>query len=1296
MSKFGTAVAEALARAQEMLRTRRYAQSLQICTQALARGVDDPQLRLVAAHSLLAQSLNQRAKQEAQQVLRLDPGQAEAHRLLSDIAQAEGQVGTACEHLQCVLELDPSDEHARTVYDALSRWAGGAPGEAAAKQGVSQLSLRVTSIARFVEGFDAPDLVDVAPMAESGAEPISGSVLDQIASHDQAGREPLATTPTNIESEATRIDGDAGRDARLHDDYEVTASSDALLASSGWEPGAVAGVAKQNDGGFDATLGLPSIASDETPHPAEFGADAPTALHGAPPVALRDDSDEPFDPVSLIQSADVQEVDDEEDEEDNEGEPTRVASSPRGARPDSRDDVPQLDVGGLERVSSDGFEPIDMVSADGFESMDVEPASAPVAMSDVPSAREPVAEPAAAEFGFGAPVAAEEDPDGHPASFGSTGPSQPRSRRSGEVGTHSGRDSGMAPADPMMEMLVRDADSGMAPPADADDGWDPLADARAAGVPDHAVSPHDAALAPADSIEQELMGAPVAAAPTKKRGGGLRIFTALVVAFLLGAGGLYGFLVYRNYTYVQSEWAEVRSGLRQGTRAGLQRACDAAGRVVKKRSGNKEALAAAGMCEAVAAYEFGEARVEKAQALLKRSSGSDSEWRTVAGGFLALLDNPTLAVGYLRKGTEIYPQSALLKYLRGRALAAAGEVEAAIEAYQSASKAAPGFAAAQIELARQIGQQPEQRAQAIEMLDSLLEKKPDHVRALLARARLRAENAKALDLALADAQRVSVELKEKASAGQLGWASLLTARIARAKGDVKQMSAALDAAIASPPCCDDEFSYELAGELQSLFRFAEAREQMKLALARRPKRPSYLQRIGRVLLALGKPKQAEPYIMAAPAHEPRTKLLRGRLAFALGRLQQAESALQQAVNDKGTGLEAQVYLALTRAKAGNRGSAIAALSSLRSKHPRVDIVPQALGRVYLWEGDYGRAEAAFKSAWQLNALDPLTPTLLGYVSMERHDSTRARKRFERALRDHPSYALAHIGLAELLLRTHHIGAAQAQAQKVLEADRERLEYRVLQAHLALAQEKTAEAEAMISDLKELGASQSQLQRIKGQVALIGGKFRAAASLLTQAYRADPSNAELAVLAGRALLKARRIDDGYDLLEGALARDPGHPELLLELGRISLDDGEFQFAVQRIKKSLEQMRQRQWPKTYQAQAFTSLGQTFLARNDTGRALANLQDAIDLDPKLALPNYLMGRTHERLERPNRAIPYYKRSIEIDPSFAPSYLALGQAYLALGDPARAREQLQAFISKSTNRGAIARAQRLMQRAR
>ena len=117
----------AVFRARQLLKEKRYADALQVCTDELARGTDDLQLRLIAAHSLLAQGRHEGAKKEAQLVVSeaeiraekiLHSAHARSTKLVDETNELRRQRTRALEEIRGVLNthsrLLEAHEHEET------------------------------------------------------------------------------------------------------------------------------------------------------------------------------------------------------------------------------------------------------------------------------------------------------------------------------------------------------------------------------------------------------------------------------------------------------------------------------------------------------------------------------------------------------------------------------------------------------------------------------------------------------------------------------------------------------------------------------------------------------------------------------------------------------------------------------------------------------------------------------------------------------------------------------------------------------------------------------------------------------------------------------------------------------------------------------------------------------------------------------------------------------------------------------------------------------------------------------
>jgi tetratricopeptide (TPR) repeat protein len=1262
-------------RARQLLREKRYADALQVCADELARGSDDARLRLVAAHSLLAQGRHEGAKKEAQQVLRVDPAVAEAHRILADVACARGELATACDHLEKILALEPTDHRARQLLETLSRSSMSGGEETVPMPGAMQLSDRAASLERFIEDEnagvpddrglarsprgDGPDLV-----VEDSFVEISDSMMEELP-------EPMS--------------GKAGkpgnkRDGRDHD------------AVAGWMPAEPSGPQPPMTlSGLDA---LPPEANSE---------DAPTM------PLLRPSA--PKEPELKLDPRAARPVQQEETR--------RIPRSAEVQMPNDRDLAPP------KGPSTEPISPSQIIDDDddGFEDFEVEPASVPVSRGqkrEIRKVRDPVqareehraaAKPDNDSDAFVAQDdAAPAEGSGDLMSMFTGGPNDSGRDDDSISDFRTGRQQRAEPAvvvDPSGDDPFAD-DAFVAEGGDdafvaqgggfaaddafvADDSGAFVADDSGAFVADDPGPPQDEPWDPMGDMEtrarpkaspadlDDSLSGIGALAPPRKKKSRFKLVLVLLLLAGLGAGGGYGYYWYRINQFVAGEWQNARTALHLSTPAGYESARKAAKRILEKRPKNAGAIAALGMVDAALSIEFGLDRRGQAKKALDKTKGKDSEWRTAAQGFLALIDDPSSAVGYLQKGIEVFPKSALLRYLQGRALVASNKQQRGADAYQAALKVAPTFVSARLALASLIGLQDKGYDQAARMFDEVLKSHPGHIQALVDRARLRARHNKQLEAAIADMKRITSELASKAGRGQTGWAQLVLAQVYRRRGAIKEMSAALDAAVKSPPCCDASFRHELAGELMGLFRLRDAYGQQLAALGLNKAEPRFLQRAARLLLAMNRPDKAAEQLSKAPAGQPETKVLGARLKYAQRKYEDADGAFKPLLTSKKVATEAQLYHALTLAKLGKSKEALESLDKLMKAQPALDTAPLFAGRIHLWNRAYKKAEIALKKAWRINKLDPLTPTLLGHVSLATHDVGRAVKRFERALKSRPDYAPAHIALGHLLWQIGNLPSASARLGKVNEADRGLASYRALSARVAMAEKRFEAAEAALKQLASATPPKMLLTRLRGELALAQNKGKLAFTLLKKAQKADPKDAELLVLVGQAQMAAGKVDDAYDTFHAVLKVDAGQPMALLKLGRIAIRDGEYPLSVRRLKEALKQMKRRHLPKRMQAAAFTALGQAFLAKRDTGRALTNLQDAMELDPKAAEPQYRMGVTYDALDRPQRAVGFYGKAIAADPSYTAAYRRLGLALAKLNENAKAAAMLQKYIDKA-----------------
>jgi tetratricopeptide (TPR) repeat protein len=99
-----------------------------------------------------------------------------------------------------------------------------------------------------------------------------------------------------------------------------------------------------------------------------------------------------------------------------------------------------------------------------------------------------------------------------------------------------------------------------------------------------------------------------------------------------------------------------------------------------------------------------------------------------------------------------------------------------------------------------------------------------------------------------------------------------------------------------------------------------------------------------------------------------------------------------------------------------------------------------------------------------------------------------------------------------------------------------------------------------------------------------------------------------------------------------------------------------------------------------------GKTKNAEKKLRRALDRGQRAVELDPKYHEAWNLVGYSARKLRDYDRALAAYDKCLALKPDYAPAHEYLGEAYLELANPKKAREQL-AWLEHSATGAADAK---------
>ena len=197
---------------------------------------------------------------------------------------------------------------------------------------------------------------------------------------------------------------------------------------------------------------------------------------------------------------------------------------------------------------------------------------------------------------------------------------------------------------------------------------------------------------------------------------------------------------------------------------------------------------------------------------------------------------------------------------------------------------------------------------------------------------------------------------------------------------------------------------------------------------------------------------------------------------------------------------------------------------------------------------------------------------------------------------------------------------------------------------------------------------------KGQDALDAGDFAHAARDFEQARQLAPGNLE----ANRGLLlsdlQMGRLDDAENIGKEAVSRWPKDAELQHWLGLAFFKKAENPEALTALRRS-----ETLDGSHYGIHFDTAL--VLLSDSNYLEASIELEKAIKLDPKIALPHVLLGRAYQNTNRSMQAVRQFQEALRLDPDIPLGHYHLGFAYASLGRNDEAIAEYKKELQHSAN---------------
>ncbi|OLD65042.1 MAG: hypothetical protein AUI47_03120 [Acidobacteria bacterium 13_1_40CM_2_68_5] len=148
---------------------------------------------------------------------------------------------------------------------------------------------------------------------------------------------------------------------------------------------------------------------------------------------------------------------------------------------------------------------------------------------------------------------------------------------------------------------------------------------------------------------------------------------------------------------------------------------------------------------------------------------------------------------------------------------------------------------------------------------------------------------------------------------------------------------------------------------------------------------------------------------------------------------------------------------------------------------------------------------------------------------------------------------------------------------------------------------------------------------------------------------------------------RVFDRGIRIFGEKVRRDPADLKARLEYALVLFDAGRYDPAIEAFTAAAT---------AGEPQAWIGLGRAWTLKGDDAKGLAAFEGAARAQPQSVSAWYYVGETRARLGRHREAADAFTEVLRLRPYDADARLALGEAYLALGDSAAALQEYRSLL--------------------
>lgn len=225
------------------------------------------------------------------------------------------------------------------------------------------------------------------------------------------------------------------------------------------------------------------------------------------------------------------------------------------------------------------------------------------------------------------------------------------------------------------------------------------------------------------------------------------------------------------------------------------------------------------------------------------------------------------------------------------------------------------------------------------------------------------------------------------------------------------------------------------------------------------------------------------------------------------------------------------------------------------------------------------------------------------------------------------YAITH-------LKLNQPEQAAAYIQQILGASKDSDQQKTLAVKRLLQKESNIDDGLVVLDtLNRTGPGNIHMLILQSRFAAQLNEYDEALALLDHVLELDPHQSDVYFLKAKILLAQNKRDDALALLMSAVDAQPKNTHLRMQYARLLVEAGAFDTAREQFLILYEQDPES-------PEILLSLGLQHIEAEQLDEAEKYLQQLIELDKRVDVAHYYLGRIAQNRKQPNMAISHYSR--------------------------------------------------------